>query len=85
MLTALVQKSVFRRLPNSCPEGRIQDRTRGCKWSLLKVRDGKYKGKHSETQVEARRERVSAFQVLLKPKLTYGKGRARRFPAMGGS
>jgi hypothetical protein len=51
MLTALVQ-SVIRRLPNSlCPAGRIHRRTRGHKWSLLKVREGKYKGEHGEVQV----------------------------------
>jgi hypothetical protein len=26
------------------PHGRIHGRTHGCKWSLLKVREGKYKG-----------------------------------------
>jgi hypothetical protein len=51
ILTALVQ-SVIRRLPNSfCPSGRIHGRTHGCKWSLLKIRNGKYKGKHGGAQV----------------------------------
>jgi hypothetical protein len=46
VLMALVQ-SVIRRLPNSlCPMGRIHGRTHGCKWSLLKVREGKYKREH---------------------------------------
>jgi hypothetical protein len=27
------------------------------------------------------RDHVSALQVLLKPKITYGKGRTRRFPS----
>jgi hypothetical protein len=45
----------------------------------VKVREEKYKGKHG-APVEARsRECVSAFQMLLKPMITYGKGR-RRFP-----
>jgi hypothetical protein len=36
---------VIRRLPYSlCPAGRIRGRTHGCKWSLLEVREGKYKG-----------------------------------------
>jgi hypothetical protein len=49
----LVQ-SVIRRLPDSlCPSGRIHGRTHGYKWSLLKARKGKYKGKHSKAQVEA--------------------------------
>jgi hypothetical protein len=32
--------------------GRIHSRPRGCKWSLLKVRKGKYKGEHGGAQVE---------------------------------
>jgi hypothetical protein len=36
-----------------CPTERIHGRTRGCKWSLLKVRDGKYKREHAGTQVES--------------------------------
>jgi hypothetical protein len=47
VLMPLVQ-SVIRRLPNSlCPTGRVHRRTRGCKWSLLKVRREKYKGENS--------------------------------------
>jgi hypothetical protein len=42
MITALVQ-SVIRRLPNSlCPTRK----NHGCKRSLLKVREGKYKREH---------------------------------------
>jgi hypothetical protein len=75
---AMVQ-SVIRRLVWL---GRIHGRTSGYKWSLLKVREGKYKGKH-DGQCGSRklRERVFGLQVLLKPMITYGKGRARRFPA----
>jgi hypothetical protein len=35
------------------PHGRIHDRIHGCKLSLLKVREGKYKGKCGGAQVEA--------------------------------
>jgi hypothetical protein len=53
VITALVQ-SVIRRFPNSlCPAGRIYHRMHGCKWSLLKVRKGKYKGEHGGVQVES--------------------------------
>jgi hypothetical protein len=57
--TVLVQ-SVIRRLPNLCFQwGGIHGRTNGHKWSLLKVREEKYKGKHDGTQVEDRsQERV---------------------------
>jgi hypothetical protein len=51
---ALVQ-SVIRRLPNSLYPTRknsLQD-INGYKWSLLKVRKGKCKGEHGETQVES--------------------------------
>jgi hypothetical protein len=61
-------------------QGRIHGRIRGCKWNLLKVREERYKGKHGEAQVEARsQEHVSALWVLLKPMITYGKGRTRLF------
>jgi hypothetical protein len=44
MLMVLVH-SVNIRLPNYlCPVGRNHGRTFGCKWSLLKVKKGKYKG-----------------------------------------
>jgi hypothetical protein len=33
--------------------GRIHDRTRGCKWNLLKARGGKYKREHDGAQVES--------------------------------
>jgi hypothetical protein len=37
--------SVIKRLPNSLyPAGRIHGKTCGCKWSLLKVREGNTKG-----------------------------------------
>jgi hypothetical protein len=32
--------------------GRIHCRIYGCKWSFLKVREGKYKGEHEWAQVE---------------------------------
>jgi hypothetical protein len=35
------------------PPGRINGRTHGCKWSLLKVRKGKYKGEQGSAQVES--------------------------------
>jgi hypothetical protein len=45
----------MKRLPNSlCPIGNNPFRTPGYKWSLLKVRKGKYKKKHGEAQVKAR-------------------------------
>jgi hypothetical protein len=43
VLMALVL-SVIRKLPNSLCLGRIHGRTCGCNGSLLKVREGKYKG-----------------------------------------
>jgi hypothetical protein len=44
----------MRKLPNSlCLTGRIHSRTYGCKWSLLKVRKGKYKGEHVVAQMES--------------------------------
>jgi hypothetical protein len=50
---ALVQ-SVIMRLPIlRIPPERIHSRTHGCKGSLLKVREDKYKEKHGEAQVEA--------------------------------
>jgi hypothetical protein len=62
--------------------GRIHGRTHGYKWSLLKIREGKYKGEHGGAQVESGgREHASPFQVLLKPMLTHGKGRTRWFPS----
>jgi hypothetical protein len=40
-------ESMIRGLPNSLgPWGRIHGRTQGCKWSLLKVREEKYKMEH---------------------------------------
>jgi hypothetical protein len=52
LLVVLVQ-SVIRRFPILCVQcGRIHDRTCGYKWSLLKVREGKYKGEPSGVQVE---------------------------------
>jgi hypothetical protein len=47
--------------------------------SLLKVRKEKYKGKHCGAQVKPQTECVSALQVLLKPTITYGKGKTRWF------
>jgi hypothetical protein len=46
VLTVMVQ-SVIRRLANSlCPAWKNLSRTCGCKWSLLKVREGNYKREH---------------------------------------
>jgi hypothetical protein len=39
---------------------------------LKKVREGKNKGRDGESQI---------LQVLLKPTITYGKGKTRRFPS----
>jgi hypothetical protein len=47
------------------PQGRIHDRTHGYKWSLLKVREGKYKREHGGN-LEAEEESASLLQVLLK-------------------
>jgi hypothetical protein len=56
-------QSVIRRLPNSLRLwGRIHGRTRGCKWSLLKDREGKYKGNIVE-QVDSGGQE-SCFSVL---------------------
>jgi hypothetical protein len=50
---ALVQ-SVIRRLPNPFyPTRKNHGRTHGCKGSLLKGREEKYRGKHVGAQVEA--------------------------------
>jgi hypothetical protein len=52
---------VIRRLPNSlCSIGRIHPRTHGCKWSLLKVRERKYKREQGEVQVDSK-DRKSVF------------------------
>jgi uncharacterized protein (DUF849 family) len=51
--TVLVQ-SMIRSLPNSLwPMGRMHGRTHGCKWSLLKVREGNAKGSMVGAQVES--------------------------------
>jgi hypothetical protein len=79
---ALVQ-SVIRRLPNSLyPVGRIHYRTHGHRWSLLKVRKEKYRQAWwGPCRSGKLRELVSALHVLLKPMITYGEGRRRRFPS----
>jgi hypothetical protein len=49
------------------PPGRIHGKTRGYKWSLLKVREEKYKREHGEAQVESGvGEHASLLQMLLK-------------------
>jgi hypothetical protein len=53
MLMGLVQ-FVIRRLPNSLSLMEESMARCGYKRSLLKVMEGKYKGKHGEAQVEAR-------------------------------
>jgi hypothetical protein len=51
-------------------------RTRGCEWSLLKVRGGNDTwGQGGPRWNWKQREHLSLFQVLLKLTLTYGKGR----------
>jgi hypothetical protein len=47
----------------------------GCKWSLLKVREGNYKRGHGGTRWKLEAERESLFHVLSKLMLTYAKGR----------
>jgi hypothetical protein len=82
MVPALVQ-SVITGLPNSCPVGKNPWQDMWYKQNLLKATEGKYKGRHGGAQVEAgRRDRqnVSAFQVLVKPRLSKGRGRMSRFP-----
>jgi hypothetical protein len=52
--------------------------TRGCKWSLLKVRERKYKMEHGGPRWTLEADRMCfSFQELLKPALTYGKGGTR--------
>jgi hypothetical protein len=59
------------------PLGRIHDRTSGCKWSLLRVREGKYKMEHGgPSGIWRPRE-----WVLLKLMLTCGKGGTKWFPS----
>jgi hypothetical protein len=53
---------VIRRLPNSLyPTGRIHRRTCGCKWSLLKVRKGKYRAEHDVAQVKSGGQDIVLF------------------------
>jgi hypothetical protein len=56
-------------------------RTCGYKWDLLKVRKGNTKGTcgRGASGVHQQREHAFLFQVLLKPTLTHGEGRPRRF------
>jgi hypothetical protein len=72
----LLVTSVTRRLQILCvPLDRINGRTPECKWNLLKVRKGKYKGSMvGAGGVCWQREPASLLQVLLKLTLTYGKG-----------
>jgi hypothetical protein len=57
-------------------------RTQECKCNLLKIKEGKYIGRHGEAQLEARsQEHVSACHEFLKSAITYGKGRTERIPA----
>jgi hypothetical protein len=75
MLTALVQ-SVSEDFQILCiPLERIHGRT--CKGSFLKVREAWW-GPDESQQL---RQDISALHVLLKPMITFGKGRRRRFPA----
>jgi hypothetical protein len=76
------------------PCGRIYGSTRGYKWNLLKVREGKYKGKHGETQEDAGRQMcVFLLSGALKTYDNLWEGENRRFPSnnersgrgMGGS
>jgi hypothetical protein len=71
---------VTRRLPNTlCLAGKNPSQECECKWSLLKVREGKYKREHGGHRwyLEAERESPSLLQMLLKPTLIYGRGGAK--------
>jgi hypothetical protein len=58
--------------------GRIHHRTPGYKWSLLKVRKGKYKKEYGGAQTESGgQETASLLTVPLKLKLTSEKGGTR--------
>jgi hypothetical protein len=59
------------------PTGRIHDRICGCKCSLLKVREQKYRGSMAGAGGICRQRESALLQVLLKLVLTYGKGGAR--------
>jgi hypothetical protein len=73
MLTTLMQ-SVIRSLPKSlCLAGGIHGRTRGCKGSLLKVKEEKYKREHGGHRWGLLTERASLLRVLLKFTLIHGK------------
>jgi hypothetical protein len=80
LLTALVW-SVIRRLPNSCPVWKNPWQDHGYKWSLLKIRERKYKGNTVSPRWKPKAKRVCfCNSVFLEPTITYGKGRTRRFP-----
>jgi hypothetical protein len=62
------------------PVWKTSSRTCGYKWSLLKVRKGNTKGAlgvHVESA--GKKSVLFLFQVLLKPTLTHGEGRQKRF------
>jgi hypothetical protein len=67
-------ESVIRGFPNSlCPTVKnLWQDTRGCKRSFLKARKGNYKRWNLEAE-----KACFSLLVLLKPTLTYGKGRTR--------
>jgi hypothetical protein len=77
-------KTVFSEDLGPCvPVWKNPSRMCGCKWDLLKVRKVNTKGEWwGAGGVCWERERESVFlcQVLLKPTLTHGEGRPRRFP-----
>jgi hypothetical protein len=60
-------------------QGRIHLRTYGCKWSLLNVKEDKYKREHGGVQMESGGRFL--FQMLLKPVLNYGNVRPSWFPS----
>jgi hypothetical protein len=78
VLMTLVQ-SVIRRLTNSlCPREESMAGHMGINGVYLKLGKGNTKGSMVGPRWNLEAERVcSAFQVLLKPTLTYGKGRTR--------
>jgi hypothetical protein len=58
-------------LPHPTVNSNNPYRTHGCKWSLLKVREGKYKREHDDPGgIWKQRECVSVLQVPLKLTLT---------------
>jgi hypothetical protein len=56
-------------------------RTHGYKWGLLKIRKGNIKGTWWGAAGVYTESMLFFFRCFLKPTLTHGKGRLRRFPS----